>query len=283
MDDDMSNVVPFAPVERGEEDWRAQLQNKPQGGIDTKAVRNFNLYAMHHRDLVGRIRFDTFGGVTTIKASPWELDGRERPITDVDAILMREWLQGQHLQPTASEARDALTVAAHRNQYHGVLDYLDALVWDGVPRIDTWLIDIMGASDMPYVRAVGGKMLIGAVARVRDPGCQMDTMLILAGGEGVGKSSSVAALFHRRWTREAGPRVFGDEKRLPMLLRGAWCVELAELSAMTGEKAQNVNGIITTRVDSQVQLYARVATDQPRQNVFFGTVNPGETGYLAGI
>jgi hypothetical protein len=78
--------------------------------------------------------------------------------------------------------------AARRNTFHPVRDYLASLTWDGVPRIDRWLVDYGGADATEYICTVGAITLVAAVRRVRKPGCKFDEMLILESPQGTDKS-----------------------------------------------------------------------------------------------
>ena len=72
-------------------------------------------------------------------------------------------------------------MVADNNSYHPIREYLDGIKWDGEPRIDSLLIDLFGAEDNPYTRAVTRKTLTAAVARIYEPGCKFDFMLTLVG------------------------------------------------------------------------------------------------------
>lgn len=174
---------------------------------------------------------------------------------------------------------DALALIAERRAYHPVRDYLDGLSWDGVPRIDIWLIDYLGAPDTPLMRAFGRKILCAAVRRVREPGGKFDSMLILQGAQGVGKSSAVAALCpDPSWFTDQ-VEVGADAKTTIEKTSGAWIVEMPELDGMGRKDAARVKSFVTTRVDKARLSYARLAIERPRQFVLVGTTN--ESAYLS--
>ncbi|MEW4461214.1 virulence-associated E family protein [Roseibium algicola] len=173
---------------------------------------------------------------------------------------------------------DAVSLIGERNAYHPVHDYLTGLVWDGTERIDTWLIDHLGAEDTPLNRAFGRKILCAAVRRVKDPGCKFDHMLILEGKQDLGKSSTISALCHDRSWFTDQLEVGADAKATIEKTAGAWIVELPELDGMGKRDANRVKSFITTEKDRARQAYARYAATRPRQFVLFGTTN--ESDYL---
>jgi predicted P-loop ATPase len=91
----------------------------------------------------------------------------------------------------------AIQLCAQERSFHPVRDYLDELKWDGLQRLDSWLPRYLGADDSPYARAIGRLFMIGAVAavaRVYEPGCKMDYVLVLEGQQGAGKSRACDTL-----------------------------------------------------------------------------------------
>ena len=165
---------------------------------------------------------------------------------------------------------DAVDVVARDNAFHPIRDYLDALMWDGVERLDTLLVDYQGAEDTPYTRAVTRKTFVGAVARVRDPGCKMDYMLVLKGQQGIGKSS-LAKRLGGEWFSDTISTMEG--KGAYEQLRQAWIIELSELSAMKKADIDVVKQFVTKQVDQYRPAYGRVTEIYPRQCIFIGTVN----------
>lgn len=271
---DGDNVLPF-------EAWRSELVYRNDGvTLEPKRAANFRVMLTHHGAIEGKLRLNLFSGKIEVGQTPWNRRGPTRPLEDLDAARAREWLQGLGLQPSKDEVRDAISAAAAAQAYHPVREYLTGLHWDGTERLAHWLHDLLGVDDTAYARAIGPKVLIGAVARVMKPGSKVDNVLILEGGQGSGKSSAIAALFGRDYTLESVD-LFGDHKRLVMATSGKWAVEIAEFAAVRASNSERVKGLLSAVVDTVTMNYARVATDHPRQFIFIGTVNPDGTGYLA--
>ncbi len=121
--------------------------------------------------------------------------------------------------------------------------------------------------------------MVAAVARAFRPGCKVDTVLVLEGAQGIRKSSAIATLFGEDWTAES-VNLFDQHNKMVMSMMGAWVVELAEFIAIAKRDQNQVKGMLSMKSDRVVLPYAKMASDHPRQCVFFGTINPGETGYL---
>lgn len=178
----------------------------------------------------------------------------------------------------SKQAHDALNLLAKQNPRHLLREYLNGLRWDGVQRLERWLIDSAGSLDAVFVRAVSAKMLIAAVARAFDPGAKVDTCLVLEGAQGVKKSSLIAALVpERAWFAEDLAGALNNKDALQGL-SGKWLVELSELAATRKSTVEEVKSFLTRRVDNYRAPYDRRVADHPRQCVFFGSVNPAADG-----
>lgn len=227
---------------------------------------------------VGLIRWDSFADQPICsRDTTW---GAPRgPWTDHhDAALAAHLQEACGLNVSTNTVRAAVNLLAKKNSFHPVIDYLNGLRWDGMPRLDTFLINYAGAADKPYVRAVSAKTLIGGVARVMQPGCKFDTLLCLEGPQGVGKSSLLCALM-------PNPNWFADElggaignKDASLGLSGKWMIELAEFAAVKKSMIEDVKSFVTRKVDHYRTPYGMRAADHPRQCFFAATINPGADG-----
>lgn len=231
-----------------------------------------------HPQWAGLIRFDRLAGRPVCTKVP-PCGGDSGPWTDAGDARLAGWLQATHgLNLSALKVNAAVNFLAEQNAYHPVIDYLGTLSWDGVDRLDSWLIDLAGAPDNAYVRAVSAKTLIGAVARVHQPGCKFDTALCLEGAQGVGKSSLFRALIEDpAWFAEDLGAPIGQKDAL-VGLSGKWIIELAEIAAMKKSTAEDVKSFLSRCIDSYRSPYGRRQGDYPRQCIFVGTLNPGADG-----
>lgn len=203
-----------------------------------------------------------------------------KPVVDADAVAIQEW---QYQQDESKRVRASIETihagiahAAQANAYHPVRDYLNSLVWDGKERVSRLFPDYFGASDRPFERAASKCFLIGCVARVMEPGCKMDSMPVLEGKQGIGKSTALSILAGEWFSDSLIPQ---QEPNCYQVLGGVWIYEMSELAAMRGREVERIKAFMTSRVDRYRQSYGRTVEDVPRQTVFCGTTNASH--YLA--
>lgn len=257
----MSNVVPLNA-------WRGLLDQGEKG-----VKRNLTNLILHLQNLDGLGREIRFNEMT--EQAEW----RGEPLRDTDLIDIRLIIERAGFQPIDKDIKAAVERVARDNAYNPVTDYLDKLAWDGKPRLDSWMIRLLGVPDSKFVRLVSTKTLIAAVARARDPGCKVDTVLVLEGEQGLKKSSAIAALFGEEYTAES-VSLFDQHNKMVMQMMGAWVVELAEFVAIARKDQASVKGLLSMRADRVVLPYAKFASTHKRRCIFFATVNPGDGGYL---
>jgi predicted P-loop ATPase len=173
--------------------------------------------------------------------------------------------------------RRVVDIIARRNSYHPVRDYLESLPqWDCTPRIATWLVDYCGvesseSSPNSYAMAVGEKFLVAAVKRIMDPGAKCDSVLVLEGKQGIGKSTVPRILAGADW--------FSDQladmgsKDASLQLRGLWIIELSELDVLNRAELARVKAFLSQQTERFRLPYGRRVIQVPRQCVFFGTTN----------
>jgi len=204
------------------------------------------------------------------------LDDYDQVNDDALAHLRFSIAEKYGIRFTRDDIREHASLAARDGRFHPVRNYLAELKWDGTPRIERWLIAHAGAQDTPFVRAVSRLMLIAAVRRVRQPGCKFDTMLVLEGGQGVGKSSALKVLAKEEgWFSDQLP-LGEDERKTVEALSGKWIIESGELAGLRKGEVEKVKAQISRSVDRARMSYARTAEDYPRQCVFFGSTNNEE-------
>jgi predicted P-loop ATPase len=155
-----------------------------------------------------------------------------------------------------------------------VLDYITKLVWDGVPRLEKWLIDFGGAKDTEFVRAVSRIVLVAAVRRVRQPGSLFQEMLVLESSQGQSKSTSIAALCpHDDWFSDDLP-LNVDAKQLIERTSGKWIIEASDLSGMRKGDIEHLKAMLSRCVDGPVRMaYDHFPLERPRAFILIGTTN----------
>jgi hypothetical protein len=200
------------------------------------------------------------------------------PVTDAFIEKQPQWFQ-THINHSFSPAKiknafNAIAANGHRHR-NAIHDYINALRWDGIERMETMFIRGWGAVDDPYTRAIGKAWMVGLAARVFRPGCDMQTLLILEGKQGIGKSRSLKAL-GGPWYVESLQKI--EDKDFLLAAHRSLIFDLAELGAYKYADFAFVKGLISVAVDHIRAPYGRKVEIKPRRFVFVGTTN--ETLYL---
>ena len=207
------------------------------------------------------------------------LDGYGPELTDAGAIRLH-FLIGETFGflPTQNIFERVLIDIADQAKYHPVRDYLDFLVWDGVPRVDTWLTQYGGANDTPLNRAIGHIWLIAGVRRVRRPGVKFDTMPVFESRQGLNKSTGLRKLAIRDEWFTDNLMLSADSKEVIEQTRGIWIAEFADLSGIRGRDIDHVKSFLSRQDDRARPAYGRRSERVPRQFITAGTTN--DNAYL---
>jgi predicted P-loop ATPase len=220
------------------------------------------------------LAFDVFAVETVIDGTPpWcplEYPWVSRAWSPQDDLWVTDWMQKQGIGVPVAVAAQAVEAVARDRSFHPVVNYLGGLEHDGRARANTWLSTYLGADDTPYTQAVGRAMLIAAVARIYDPGCKVDTVPILEGGQGVGKSTAIRALFDPWFTDELADL---GSKDASMQTRGVWGIEVSELDAMSRAEASKIKAFISRTTDRFRPPYGIRLIESQRSCVFWGSTN----------
>lgn len=252
---------------------------KTNAGTVQDTPANVVMYLEGEDCFRGLLAMDQFlHRICKLKAPPWDSPGVDW--TETDMALLRVYLSERHgaLFSLMNIEHAVLRVANNRS-YHPVRDYLDALEWDGEARIQYWLgayLDATRGADealRDYLYTVGPMWLIAAVARIYEPGCKFDNVLILEGEQGVGKSTALAIL-GGEWFSDTPFRI--GEKDGFQSLQGNWIVELAELENFSGVDSSRAKAFFSSAEDDYRPSYGRRNQKFARQCVFAGTTNQRE-------
>lgn len=211
--------------------------------------------------------------IVSLSSLPWRAGRGAGQWTDADDAALRYYLERTYGLTGKDRIFDAVNVVALQNKFHPVREYLDGCVWDGVPRVETLLVDYLGAEDTPYTRAVTRKALTAAAARIYDPGCKFDYMLTLRGRQGIGKSALIARL-GGRWFSDSFTTLQGKDAYEQVLC--VWIMEVGELAGMRRAEAETIKLYISKQVDRFRPAYGRRTQEFPRQCIFIGTTNEAQ-------
>ncbi|MEH2952666.1 virulence-associated E family protein [Candidatus Merdisoma sp. JLR.KK011] len=263
----------------GEDDWRKGLELDRQGKV--KDTLDNLVLAIRHDEGLQSIAFNLHrDGIDAGEGLPWK---QIKPgWNDSDFASLKVYLNKGYGVYAPTKTKDALLAVASERAYHPVKEYLDALPeWDGVKRVDTLLADYLGAEDSAYTRAVIRKTLAAAVARIYQPGTKFDSVLILNGPQGIGKSTLFARLAGA-WFSDSLTLTDMRDKSGPEKLQGYWILELGELAGMKKTDVETVKSFLSRVDDKYRASYGLNVESHPRQCVIVGSTNT-ESGFLRDI
>ncbi|MFN1265719.1 VapE domain-containing protein [Pseudomonas lundensis] len=252
--------------------WKDQLARTENGSLIAH-MQNVELILGNDERWAGVIAFSAFSSkIVKLRTPPY--GGGTGDWGDIDDIRVMKWLAQQYnLRVKASSVIEAVSVVAHDHAFHPVRNYLNKLEWDRVPRLDTWLNTVMGVAQSGYSAKVGKRWMISAVARVMRPGCKADSVMILEGGQGEGKSTAMSIL-GGDWFMDT-PFALGDKDGF-QAIRGKWIIELGELDSFNKAESTKAKQFFSASTDTYRESYGRRTNDVPRQCVFVGTTNQDE-------
>lgn len=261
-----------APAAEAENfDWTMDLELNKQTGTIKATIDNIWLILENDPLLKGKFALNEFAGRGEILGDlPWSAFEKRRGWTDNDNQGLYWYFEKVYKITGNGKIDGALSLHSEKHKFNDVRNYLSSLSWDGISRLDSLLIDYLGAEDKPYVRAVTRKAFTAAVARAMEPGCKYDTMLILTGAQGIGKSTLLDRM-SKGWFND-GIRTF-EGKEASELLQGVWLVEIGELDAFRRTDEARIKQFLSLRSDRFRAAYGRHVKDIPRCCVFFGTTN----------
>jgi predicted P-loop ATPase len=245
-------------------DWPDVFKN----GVPRSTFRN-TVIALDRLEL--NFAFDMFRSRKSVQGRP--IQEYQGDLSDDQcAVLRRVIIEKFNFDPGKENTRDAALTLGVENPFHPIRQYLDALHWDRTPRVDVWPTTYLGAEPTPLNKAIGRIVLLAGVRRIRRPGSKFDTIMVLEGPQGGGKSTAIKML--------AGPENFSDQELLTLdakaqmeALEGVWILEIAELEGISRADTAKVKAFASRSDDNARPAYARFKEKRPRQTIFIGTTN----------
>lgn len=268
----MQEVLDDFEFDEVDTEWLKTL-DYDRKGVLRNTIDNAVIILENDPRVAGKFIYNEFSNRAIITGKlPWT-DHVNRDWVDDDDAGIRYFLEHKYGLSGAGKIADAVSVIFQRHRIHPVREYLNSLTWDEKERLETLLIDYLGAEDSHYTKAVTRTHLVAGVARIMRPGIKYDTMLVLTGPQGIGKSTLIRYL-GQDWFSDSLSTVSGKEAYEQ--LQGAWLIEMGELTATRKSDIEATKLFLSKSEDVYRAAYGRRTNRYKRQCIFFGTSNDRE-------
>ena len=263
-----------------DDSWKARLTYESRTTRLENSLHNIELILENDPELKGIVFNQLADSMEITGPVPWKHPAKFW--RDQDDAQLISYVESHYGSFSARNYEVAVTKVTDDRSYHPIREMFEALPpWDGIRRVDTLLIDYLGAQDNPYVRAVTRKALCAAYMRVFHPGIKFDFMIVLNGAQGIGKSTLIAKL-GQEWFSDSLSLSDMNDKTAAEKLQGYWILEIGELAGMKKADIDKVKAFVSRQDDKFRASFGRRVTPHLRQCIFFGTTNT-ENGYLRDI
>lgn len=254
-------------------EWMTTLDCDSKGNYLSTAT-NINIILANDARLKGVFKQNNFDNKRYVfKSLPWRKVIGYEPVKNVDYSGVRNYIESIYGIASSLKIEDSMALEFEKNSYHPIKDYLSTLHWDGEDRINSLLVDFFGAKDNVYTQEAIRKTLVAAVARVFNPGCKFDLVLVIVGPQGTMKSTFIKKL-GKEWFSDTFFTVQGKEALEQ--IQGAWIIEMAELAGLRKADIESTKHFISKQEDSFRPAYARTSESYRRQCIFIGTTNESD-------
>lgn len=268
-----------------------ELEVNKNGDI-VSSVHNVAAILYNDPRFYGKLRWDEFTGVVRLFDDIASRSDNVPTLKCQDKLWGDRWTQMGHATIRAilatpngagkvgyglstvaeRDIADGVVLAAMRNRYHPIKDFLEAVEWDGKDRVDSLFVDYLGMPDTPYARETAKLVLIASVARIHEPGTKFDYAPVLQGDQGIRKSTFIRTLYTSRWFGEVACDL-GDVQKVAEAISGKWGNELPEMAAQNKSEVTDTKAFLSRQEDTVRMAYAREVSVIKRQSVFWGTTN----------
>lgn len=274
-----SERMTSASEDFNEEDWQVNLEINNKGELKN-TLTNIILILRHDPQLNSIFYNELREGVDVEGDVPWKR--LKSGWNKTDEASLAGYIDLNYNLYAPGKLKEAVLKVAVERSRHPVKEYLLNLPkWDGVKRVDTLLVKYLGAEDNIYTREATRKTLVAAVARTMNPGIKFDTVLVLNGPQGIGKSTLFSKL---------GGKFFSDslsisdmrDKTAAEKLQGYWILEIGELAGIRKIDEETLKSFLSRQDDKFRASYGYSVEDHPRQCIIVGTTNQ-EAGFLRDI
>lgn len=262
-----------------DDNWQKALELDRQGHV--KDTLDNLVIILRHDKALQNIAFNCHrDGIDAKGGLPW--DQLKGGWNDSDNASLKVYLSKKYGLYSPTKTKDAVLAVAAERAYHPIKEYLDGLPeWDKVARVENLFVDYFGAPDTTYTKAVSRKSMVAAVARIYTPGTKFDSVPILNGPQGIGKSTFYTKLAGE-WFSDSLTLTDMKDKAGPEKLQGYWILELGELAGMRKADVETVKSFISRMDDKYRASYGVSVESHPRQCIIVGSTN-AESGFLRDI
>ena len=283
INNDSQSESPIVSKAKLVKDWISKLSIGIDGAIENTS-KNLEIILENDKNLQGFAYNELSNRVEVIGRVPWDRPKDNRFWREADESQLRLYIDKKYIEFKERNFEVAFNSIVDNRRFHPVRDYLDSLPkWDGFKRVEEVFIKFLSADDNDYTRAITKKTFAACVARAYHPGTKFDSIPVLDGAQGIGKSTLIKYL--------AGEEFFSDnlsltdmnDKTAAEKIQGNWLIEIGELSGMKKADIEKVKSFVSTTDDKYRASYGRVVESHPRQCVIFATVNGDGRGYLRDI
>ena len=272
-----------ADFPKGDDSWTKQLVCETRSSVIRNCIWNMNLILDNDPDFASFAFNEMAGRIQVTSKLPWDRPAGNYFWRDADTAQLISLIDIRYGSFSGRIHDISFTKTADDRRFHPIRDYLDSLPqWDEVTRVENLFINSLKADDTPYIRAVTRKTFAAAVARVYRPGIKFDSVLVLDGEQGIGKSTIVKDLVGSSYYSESLSLTDVNDKSAAEKLQGFWVVEIGELAGMKKADIEKVKAFFSTSDDQYRPSYGKTVESHPRQCVIIATVN-GEHGYLRDV
>lgn len=262
--------------------WQAKLRYMPRSKCLENSVWNLMLILNNDPDFAHFAFNELVGRIQIIGAVPWTRPSDNKFWRDADMAQLKALIDIRYEVFSSRNYDVAFTKVVEDRHFHPLREWLDSLPeWDKVVRLENIYIDFLGASNTKYVRAATRKSFVAAVARIYEPGTKFDSIVVLVGPQGCGKSTIFAKMGKEYYSDSLSLMDMKDKSGAEKL-QGYWILELGELAGLKKTDVEIVKAFVSRTDDIYRPSYGRTVESHPRQCIIVGTTN-SETGFLRDI
>lgn len=257
-----SNYTSYEPNKKEDSDF--ELDRDYRGDIQ-KTINNYVMILSNDPQIKGRIKFNDVTEKAEFNGEIW---------TDTTDSMLRNLIEKKYGIDNKDKYYNAARIIWNENKYNPIKDLIKSVKWDGAPRIENMLCKWLKAENNPYSREVSRLIFAGGIHRLYNPGCKFDEMVVLIGGQGVGKSTFV------EWLNMSS-EYFNDVDTIKgqkgmEAVQGRWICEMGELKAFKEVGEDTAKSFLSRRSDNYRAPYDKYILDHPRKCIFIGTTNNEE-------